>query len=291
MSNVFIKALLSSAPAFPVNKLAYSSNEKPLQFPNILLLVNEKMRISDYSKLIAKLKGCGSRTFAGIKSHDNWNAELRAEKIKVLQTLIEPAFVLRNGVDVVSENWTSQIDNLLHKSSIEGSQYDFKIGFHDLKTKKFNEDLVKKCIEILTAAVNLGPKTKGYILVGVADNKKSAEVWKKTYGEDYLEMEEMNFCVVGLNKEIESYYKSSDDFIRKIKQVINICNVSEEVKKYILMNIKLVKYYRKDILVLELQSDNEPVSYDDKIYVREGNDTRELSTPLAIKLSKKFVNV
>ncbi len=254
------------------------------------LLVNQKMRISDYDKLVEKLRDCGPRNFSGIGSRDNWNAEFRAEKVKILKALIEPAFVAQNGSDVVMENWTSQIENLLHKSSIEGSQYDFKIGFHDLNTRKFNEDLVKKCVEILTAEVNLGPKTKGYILVGVADNKKSADLWKKTYGgEEYMEFDGMNFFVVGLNKEIESYYKSGDDFIRKIKNVVSNCKVSEEVKKYILMNLKLVKYYGKDILVLELQSDNEPIAYDDEFYVREGNDTIKLTAPMAIALSKKFL--
>lgn len=255
------------------------------------LLINKNKMIADHKKLVGIIQGCGPRIFPGIKSRDNWNAKFRAEKVKVLMALIETAFVDRNGTDVVSENWTSQIDNLLHKSSIEGGQYDFKIGFHDLKTGKFNEELVRKCVEILTAEVNLGPKTKGYILVGVADNKQAADYWKNTYAEDYLKMEGMNFYVVGLNKEISAYYKGGDDYLRKIKQIINTCKVSDEVKKYILMNLKLVQYYGKDILVLELLSGDEPVSFGDEIYVREGNDTSKLSTPMAIALSKRFSNV
>ena len=236
------------------------------------LLINKNMMIADFPKLVGILQGCGPRTFPGIKSRDNWNAKFRAEKVKVLMALIESAFVARKGSDVVAENWTLQIDNLLRKSSIEGGQFDFKIGFHDLKTGQFN----------------LGPNTKGYILVGVADNKNAAEFWKSTYGDDYLKLEGMNFCVVGLNKEIATHYKSGDDYLRKIKQIINSCRVAEEVKKYILMNLKLVQYYGKDILVLELLSGNEPVSFEDEIYVREGNDTNKLSTPMAIALSKKF---
>lgn len=254
------------------------------------LLINKNKMVSDYGKLVDILRGCGPRTFPGIKSRDNWNAKFRAEKVKVLMALIDSAFVDRHGSDVVVENWTSQIDSLLHKSSIEGSQYDFKIGFHDLSSRQFNEELVKKCVEILTAEVNLGPKTKGYILAGIADNKNAADYWKSTYGEEYLRMEGMSFFVVGLNKEIATYYKSGDEFIRKIKQVINTCKVSDEVKKYILMNLKLVQYYGRDILVLELQSGTEPVYFGDDIYIREGNDTIKLSTPQAVALSKIFAN-
>lgn len=254
------------------------------------LLINKNKMVSDYSQLVDILRGCGPRAFPGIKSRDNWNAKFRAEKVKVLMALIDSAFVDRHGSDVVVENWTSQIDSLLHKSSIEGSQYDFKIGFHDLLSGQFNEELVKKCVEILTAEVNLGPKTKGYILAGIADNKNAADFWKKTYGEEYLKMEGMSFFVVGLNKEIATYYKSGDEFIRKIKQVINTCKVSDEVKKYILMNLKLVQYYGRDILVLELQSGTEPVYFGDDIYIREGNDTTKLSTPQAVALSKRFAN-
>lgn len=252
------------------------------------LLVNKNKIIVDYKKLAGILRGCGSRTFPGIKSRDNWNARFRAEKVKVLMVLIEGAFTDRKGSDVVAENWTSQIDGLLRRSSIEGGQYDFKIGFHDLKTGQFNEELVKKCVEILTAEVNLGPNTKGYILVGVADDKKAADYWKNTYGEEYLKLEGMNFYVVGLNKEIAAYYKNGDEYLRKIKQAIKNCKVAEEVKKHILMNLKLVQYYGMDILVLELLSGNEPVSFGDEIYIREGNDTSKLTTPMAIALSKKF---
>ena len=255
------------------------------------LIVNKKKKIADYNKLIGILRGCGPRIFPGIKSRDNWNAEFRAQRVKMFTSLIEPAFVDSKGEDVAVVNWTSQIDNLLHKSSIEGGQYDFKIGFHDLLSGKFNDELVRKCVEILTAEVNLAPKTKGYILVGIAENKRMADTWKKQYGDEYLSIDGLNFHVVGLNKEIATYYKNGDEYIRKIKQIINSCKVSEEIRKYILMNMKLVQYYGRDVLVLELESENEPVSYGDEFYIRESNDTTKLSTTMAIALSKRFASV
>ena len=255
------------------------------------LIVNKRKKISDYDKLIDTLCGCGSRYFQGINSHDNWNARFRAEKVKMLLGLIEPFFVLeQQGEDVAVANWTLQIDNLLHKSTIEGGQYDFKLGFHDLKTDILNEALIRKCVEILTAEVNVAPKTKGYILIGVAENKKMADSWKERYKDDYLKIEGLNFNVVGLNKEISTFYKNGDEFIGEIKRIINTCKVEDETKKYILMNMKLVRYYGKDILVLELESGNEPVMYDNDIYVREGNGTTKLSVPMAIALSKKFAS-
>ena len=254
------------------------------------LMVNKRKKVADYNKLISSLKGCGSRNLADIKSRDRWNAEYRAEKIKIMQALIENAFTDRQGNDVVEANWTSQIDNLLHKSSIEGGQYDFKTGFHDLKTGQFNEHLATKCVEILTAEVNLAPQTKGYVLIGVADSKKTADTWKSTYGNNYQKVSGLEFYVVGLNDEIARYYKNGDEFIRQIKTIVHRCNVADDVKKYILMNLKLVQYYGKDILVLELQSGNEPVAFNDEYYVREGNDTTKLTTQQAIILSKQFAN-
>lgn len=255
-----------------------------------LLITNRKI-VADYDKLITTLKGCGPRHFKDIKSRDHWNAQYRAEKIKIMQALIGPAFANRQGDDVAESNWTSQIDNLLHKSSIEGGQYDFKTGFHNLKTGQFNDDLARKCVEILTAEVNLSPKTKGYVLIGVADSKKTADMWKSTYESEYQKVNGLEFYVVGLNAEIARFYKNGDDFIRKIKQIINACDVSDAVKKYIQMNMKLVQYYGKDILVLELLSDNEPVAYNDEYFVREGNDTKKLTTQQAISLNKRFASL
>ena len=252
------------------------------------LMINKQKIVNDYEKLISTLNGCGAQHLSDIKSRDRWNAKYRAEKIKIMQALMEEAFTAHQGNDVVEANWTSQIDNLLHKSSIEGGQYDFKTGFHDLKTGQFNEHLARKCVEILTAEVNLAPQTKGYVLIGVADAKKTADMWKSTYDNSYQKVSGLEFYVVGLNDEIARNYRNGDEFIRRIKQVIKSCNVADYVKKYILMNLKLVQYYGKDILVLELESDNEPVAFNDEYYVREGNDTTKLTTQQAINLNRQF---
>lgn len=253
------------------------------------LIINKRKRVENYNQLVDFLNGIAPRSFSGITSKDSWNGRFRAEKIRSLEAMIEPAFKdTERGEDVALSNWTSQIDNLLHKSSIEGGQYDFKMGFHDLRTGEYNESLVKKCVEILTAEVNLAPKTKGYILVGVADNRRSANEWKNTYNSDYFEIDGLEFCVVGLNNEITKFYKNGDDFIRKIKQVIKSCPVHQEVKDYICRNMKLVQYYGRDILVLQLESSKDPVTFDENIFVREGNDTNKLTPAQAIALSKKF---
>lgn len=254
------------------------------------LIITSQKKISNYNLLINTLRNCGDRNFKGINSYDNWNAKFRAEKIQMLKGIIAPAFIDNKGEDVVIVNWTSQIDNLLHKSTIEGSQYDFKLGFHNLNTGNFEEELVKKCVKVLTAAVNKAPKTKGYILVGIAETAQDANLWKKKYNDDYIPVEGFNFCVVGLAKEISTYYNNGDNYIRKIKQVIKKCKIDPKFQQYILMNMKLVQYYGKDILVLELESSDEPVAFDDNIYVREGNDTCPLKPVDAIKLSQRFAS-
>ena len=120
------------------------------------LLINKNMMIADFPKLVGILQGCGPKTFPGIKSRDNWTAKFRAEKVKVLMALIESAFVARKGSDVVAENWTLQIDNLLRKSSIEGGQFDFKIGFHDFAGS--NCIHMVGGISALIGAAMLGPR-------------------------------------------------------------------------------------------------------------------------------------
>ena len=140
------------------------------------LTIKENMYVSNKSILINKLEKIAKNHLIGI-SKSNWDAKDRFEKIQSIKGIIKCCFKEATGNNVLNENWTLELDNLLRLSRIEGSQYDFKSGFHDLiDNSKFNTKLVLKIIEILTAEVNKGPQTHGYVIVGLTKEKKILNV-------------------------------------------------------------------------------------------------------------------
>lgn len=242
------------------------------------LIINENKIISDSDGLVKALKNIGTNHFKGI-SGSAWNAQIRQQKIQAVKGIISRYFSMKEKIeDVAIENWVSQLENLLSKSIIEGSLYDFKMGFHSVSgknsDKKFNEDLLKKCIKILTAEVNKGPHTKGYVIIGVAESKETADNYHNIYKSNYKRFRDTKFFITGLQDEIKLYHQDDGDtYIREIKKVIKKEPLDAKYINYILANMKLISYYDKLILVLELQSFDEPVIYDNGLYKREGNDT------------------
>ena len=105
------------------------------------------------------------------------------------------------------------------------------------------------------------------------------EKFRKHYSisSSYSPFGNTNFYITGLNAEINKYYGGDGDkFIREIKSVINKAKIEEQYRSEILSNLLFINYQNKDILILCLESNNSPVSYDNKFYIREGNDTKEI---------------
>lgn len=250
------------------------------------LIIKQGMRISNIPKLISKLDGIGVNHLKGI-SGDNWNAKLRKEKIDAIIGIIGSCFSKHESTDVAYENWALQLDNILHLSITEGNQYDYKTGFHTLYPGKdsFNAKMLHKCIEVLTAEVNKHAHTKGYVLIGISEKSETVENFKRFYGktETYVPVSNTDFYVTGIDDEIKKYYNGEGDkYIRAIKAEIEKCPIDDYTKTTIQQNMKFVSYYGHTVLIIELESGDSPIYFDNKIFIRKGSDTEFLENAKTI---------
>lgn len=239
------------------------------------LLIDENMECADEDALIDELKHVGTDQLSNVAVKD-WESGLRHRKITSVTALIRPLFKKREKAeDVAHENWVSQLENILRLSNSEGCQYDFKQGLYDLgEKKKFLKDALSEYIRTLTAEVNKGPHTKGYVIIGVSESEATAKRIVSLYGGDYKQFIDTKFYITGIQGEINTYLKGNDDsYGRIIRSQIKEEPVDEYTKQYILTHMKFVSYYGKTILVLELESSNSPISYADKFYERQNNET------------------
>ena len=242
------------------------------------LLIKEKMIVSNYDNLIKTLDHIAQNHLKGI-SGSNWNSKTRIQKIFAIKGIVEPYFKKSKGGDVAKENWILELDNIIRLSRIEGTQYDFKTGFHDLETGELNKKLVPKIVEILTAEVNKAPGTKGYVIVGITEGTQALEKFQKIYAtKSGAKFEGTDFYITGVQYEIDKYYGGSGDKLQdEIMSAIQKSPVEESVKTEIMTNFKMAKYGDYDIVVFELSSHDKPVLYNDTIYVRNGNQTKPVS--------------
>lgn len=241
------------------------------------LIIKDGMTVYNYTKLIQTLDHIALNHLKGI-SDSNWKSQTRIQKIQAVKGIILPCFKKRKGEAVAKENWILELDNIIRLSRIEGTQYDFKTGFHDLETGEFNKKLVAKIVEILTAEVNKAPETKGYVIVGITEGEETLKKFQKLYGTTKeMKFEGTDFYITGVQDEIEKYYKGSGDKLQnEILSAIRKAPVDEAVKNEIMTHFRMAKYGEYDIIIFELSSHDKPVLFNDTLYVRNGNQTRAI---------------
>ncbi len=182
------------------------------------------------------------------------------------------------------------LQNILTQSATEDVLCDFKLGLHSLENKEqeaLNISCLSKIIKTLTAMANSRPGSKGYCILGIADNKNDAEKHSKLYGTEYKKFS--NFYITGLDGEANKYHTDLDSYYTKISQLINEQKIDLRDKEYILTNITSISYYGKYVIILELKSGDRPSIYDGHFYVRHGSNTREVAAEGYANLFSKFM--
>lgn len=255
------------------------------------LLYQEKMVPNDDKLLIDHLNSIGTQVLKGI-AKEFWSADTRFNRIQAVKGVIRPYFRKSRGEDIANDNWVIQVDNIMRLSTLEGSQYDFKAGFRNFKDSKFNVNLVKKCICLLTAAVNKGPNVTGYVIAGICEGQQTFEEFKKFYATKVgCQYQNTNFFITGIDEEVKKFYSGSyDKYQNDILNIIRNEPLEDTAKHYILTHIRFPRYYESTLMILELKSNDAPIPYDDCYYERQGNNAIKVTGITGIKAIESRFN-
>lgn len=265
-------------------------------FQVIFIAIYEKMirqhkQVKDYTLLAALLQNT-VQYISGLNDKA-WSYQDRDKSVDAIMGIIDNAFIPIQGNDVAYDDWTFEFENIMKKSQIEGTQYDFKTGLHSLVGGMLNNELVQKCVQILTGEVNKGPHTAGYVLIGITE-RKDIDAYKSHYAiRNINPYPGTELYITGVDNEIEKYYDSKpDNYIRYIKESILKSPVEAKVKQEIATNLRMFSYYGHSIILLKLQSNNEPIPYNENYYERYGNDTQKLESGVAVaNLISRFAKI
>lgn len=245
-------------------------------------LMRQNKKIQNYKSLSAVLKGIASNCMGELNSENKWMSRHRVQMINSVCGVVGSQFIQREGMDPTAQSWVENLENILNQSRTENVCYDFKIGLHSLAGHGgLNNGLLSKIVKTLTAMSN-SHTGDSYIIIGVADNGNDANRHNQTYASRAKKYE--HFYVTGVGAEAIKHHKNLDAYQLKLKQLIEIEPISDEVKRMILRNIVFIKYYDKDVVLMKITRGKQPVRYDGKIYIRKIANTD--SAP--IDIDKEF---
>ena len=249
------------------------------------LMIEENKNVKSQYELLKILDGI-TASIQLSKGGGNWSATERENSINAIVGMIDKCFI-DNTNDPATIKWSTEFETILRQSQIEQGCFDFKIGFCDLRTEKFNEEAFKKCIKTLTAMANKGMSSVGYVIAGVADNKEDAEKIESK-NEKYKPILKENYYITGLNYDIDVLGLSADRYFQKLIQILEKEPIDENYKSYIGNNIRFMRYGDKDILVMRIMGLDSPAIYDNAYYQRMGANVSKIEIKDMASLFSRF---
>ncbi len=235
------------------------------------LLVKEEMKIDNYKKLHSSLRGigdsCVSPHIERIK-----HKSFREKSIKSTIGLIRENFSKRNNTDPVLSNGVVKLESLLNSAKTENNSYDFKQGLHQMDNE--HKNITDKVLKTLCSFVNLGRNSVGYVVIGVADKKGTADSYEKYYNVKPIKYND--FYITGIEEEAKRY-KNIDEYRTKLEQAIKAADIEPSLyKNQILQNIDLFSYNDKSVIIMKIKANDDPVKFCGKFYQRRGTMVEEV---------------
>ena len=249
------------------------------------LLIKRNSRHQDIVKLVKKIRGSGKNI--KVQEGGRWGAVHRENSIDAYCGIIAPLFRKNRINDPADLHWISQLENILAQSFTEQAAYDFKQGFFTLaKHAKFDDENFEKMLQTCVGIANLSSNSKGYVIVGVADQEGTARRVKELFGVNAVDFNK--FHITGIEHECTAAGKTLDQFFQDLIVKIRKSKLSEALRDQLLRDIKLIKYYNKALVIFEVCGHDDPSSYSDDYYIREGANLRMLQKKELAPLFKRF---
>lgn len=201
-----------------------------------------------------------------------WNCNDRTRLIERIANRIKKCMDFSN----ITPESDKELRELLVRAVAEEQMYDFKMGITNLENGNFNAKLIEKCLQTLIAMANTKPRNKGYVVIGIANDKESSNAFEKHYGKRVVKYG--NLFVTGVESEANKYYHNMDCYLRKITDTIRTLEnkASSDIIHNILTDIHPMPYGDDSLIVLSLQATEVPLFYDNKLFVRYQSNNKEL---------------
>jgi len=229
----------------------------------------------DYKGIVKSLTNIHASLTPGKKTI---TTDDRQKNIRKCIGLIEPYFKKTDSTFRSSGSYMMDFQNYLNRSKIESANYDFKQGLYSLDPHKrsFNELFFEeKILHNIAALANLGLNSTGRLFLGVTDKES-----------DTLQVEKLDnltnvprihgFGIVGLEREAKIRGVTLDQYVSFITDKISKSELPSWLKTKLTKSIIPITLHGFTVLMIKVESSDEPVFYNDKLFVREGASCKEV---------------
>lgn len=234
-------------------------------------LISENKHIIDYKKFAEEIKGISTK-ITGAKSSEN----LRTS-VGIAQAVFSSQLSHGLNKDKIYQQEDSKfIDEIILQHPVEDTLVDYKQGIlpiyeESIPVKKYKYSVIEKVIKSICGIVNSAHRDSGYIIIGVADNKRDADAIEENYNIKSRKI--IGKYVVGISRESNKLEIQDDDYVRIWKDGIENSGLSNPLKYSVLSSIRYYPYYGKGVIVIEVPPQDTPAILDGIIYTREGEST------------------
>lgn len=238
------------------------------------LLVTDQLVIKDSKKAAKALDGAGQNIAIG-GGGGRFSAEDREKNVNVVKGLLRSSCAKRKEGDPALTSWVTEFENLLMQSYTEQALYDLKQGFVRLDgSGAVDEAIYEKVFRTLAAMANQGPGAVGYVIVGVADDVKTAKRIEQLFG--VVPVKYQKFLITGVDHEAASLPKKLDSYFLAITQRLAAAQLTVWARDQIARDIRTISYFGKTLVVFRVEAGNEPCAFQNKYYERHGANVVEV---------------
>ena len=253
-----------------------NTNAFPSVFAAIIIafheiIIKENKKIHNYDDVKNALKGISERVNTGKKGTSE---KERRKNIDTIKGLIHKSFIEDKNISKIIYNNHTVIDieGAIRRSEIETSCYELKQGMLTLeKVPKKDKNIFDKVTKTICAIANIGPLSFGKIIIGVADKESDADRVKQIYKIDPQKIG--NKYIVGINREANQLKITKEGYFNLWKNEIKNSKLSESLKSDVLSNMDYNNFHGLGVIIISIPSQKELSYWDEKVFVRESDDT------------------
>ncbi len=250
------------------------------------LVVQEEKSPDDPEGIAKALQNLQNRV---VRSHHYTTSEDRHSNIATVYGLIEGYFTHREP-PVIRHGPGLKIDfvNAIRRAKTETPRYEFKQGLLNLSpnNRELNRKLLAELVETMCGIANLGPKSDGYIFIGVADTDRDAKQVETLDGITALDIE--GRYIVGIDRECRRLSYDLEQYVDLLLNEIRNSELSEPLKTQLLSQLDVVTYEQLSIIRITIPKQNRPSTIGEDLFLRDGSSTRKASASKAIAISQLF---
>lgn len=220
-------------------------------------------------------------------SRGSTSPEQRRRNVDVIKGLLSPHLVAAAGRSLYDNQTVVDIDDAIRRSEIEAPHYELKQGILRLDADKtLDPGMLDKLVETACAIANNGRGRNGALLLGVADSEAAKDRIKELYGIEPRTVGRR--FVVGVRREAEALGESLEDYFHRIRDAFSNSDLSEPLRGAVLSSMTFSEYFGLGVLIINVPAQTEPSSVGSRVFVREGDQTIEISGADIFGLAGRF---